>query len=138
MIQPLFRRFRKPNRHHLRNTYENKSCRLCFGTHGVQAVERGVLTAHQIEAVRRTIAGRLKRKVKIWIRAYPDAVHTAKPKEVRMGRGKGNLDFWYCAVKPGRILFEIKVSHRYASILSSAVFYARRKLPRYVQFVERS
>jgi ribosomal protein L16/L10AE len=65
MIQPTFRHFRKPNRHHLRTTYENKSSHLCFGTHGIQAVESGFLTAHQIEAVRRTIAGRLKRKVKI-------------------------------------------------------------------------
>ena len=65
MFQPTFRHFRKSNRHHIRNTYENKSCRLCFGTHGIQAVEKGFLTAYQIEAVRRTITGRLKRKGKI-------------------------------------------------------------------------
>lgn len=93
MIQPTPRRFRKPNRHHLRETYENKSCRLRYGTHGIQAVEKGFLTAEQIEAVRRTITGRLKRKSKIWIRAYPDAACTAKPKEVRRGRGKGNVDY---------------------------------------------
>jgi len=65
MYQPISRHFRKINRHHLRNTYENKSCRLCFGTHGIQAVEKGYLTAYQIEAVRRTITNRLKRKGKI-------------------------------------------------------------------------
>ncbi len=65
MFQPAFSHFRKINRQHLRNTYENKSCRLRFGTHGIQAVEKGSLTAHQIEAVRRTITSRLKRKGKI-------------------------------------------------------------------------
>lgn len=93
MFQPSFRKFRKSNRQHLRATYENKSCRLCFGTHGIQAVEKGFLTAHQIEAVRRTITSRMKRKGKIWIRAYPDSACTAKPKEVRRGRGKGNVSY---------------------------------------------
>lgn len=65
MYQPAFRYFRKSNRHHLRTTYENKSCRLSFGTHGIQAIEKGFLTAYQIEAVRRTITGRLKRKSKV-------------------------------------------------------------------------
>ncbi len=65
MFQPTFRRFRKYNRHHIRNTYENKSCRLAFGTQGIQAVAKGTLTAQQIEAVRRTITGRLKRKGKV-------------------------------------------------------------------------
>ena len=137
MIQPKFRSFRKPNRHHLRETYENKSSRLCFGTHGIQAIEKGFLTAHQIEAVRRTITGRLKRKGKIWIRAYPDSARTAKPKEVRMGRGKGAVDHWYCAVKPGRILFEIKVSHRYQAQLQPALKYALRKLPMFAQAISR-
>ena len=105
MFQPQSRYFRKINRHHLRNTYENKSCRLCFGTFGIQSIEKGYLTLQQIEAVRRTLSSRLKRKGKIWIRAYPDSSCTAKPKEVRMGRGKGNVDYWYCTVKPGRILF---------------------------------
>lgn len=65
MFQPKLRHFRKQNRQHLRETYENKSCRLSFGTHGIQATEKGMLTARQIEAVRRTITGRLKRKGKV-------------------------------------------------------------------------
>jgi len=65
MIQPQSRYFRKINRHHFRNTYENKSCSLCFGIYGIQAIEKGYLTVHQIEAVRRTIISRLKRKGKI-------------------------------------------------------------------------
>lgn len=135
MLQPVFRHFRKSNRHHIRNTYENKSSRLCFGTYGIQAIEKGFLTAHQIEAVRRTITGRLKRKGKIWIRAYPDAGHTSKPKEVRRGRGKGNVDHWYCAVKPGRILFEVKVSHRHQTQIRPALKFAIRKLPIFSQII---
>jgi large subunit ribosomal protein L16 len=65
MLQPNFRYFRKPNRHHLRYTYENKSNKLCFGVYGLQAVEKGFLTVSQIEAVRRTIISRLKRKSKV-------------------------------------------------------------------------
>ncbi len=137
MFQPSFRYFRKSNRQHIRNTYENKSCRLCFGTHGIQAVEKGSLTAYQIEAVRRTITGRLKRKGKVWIRAYPDSARTAKPKEVRRGKGKGNVDHWYCAVKPGRILFEIKISHRHSASLIPALQYAIRKLPMFAQIIMR-
>ncbi len=137
MFQPTFRHFRKINRHHIRNTYENKSCRLCFGTHGIQAVEKGYLTAHQIEAVRRTITSRLKRKGKIWIRAYPDSTCTAKPKEVRRGRGKGAVDHWRCTVKPGRILFEIKVAYRYATFLRPILDFTLQKLPRYAQVIER-
>lgn len=65
MIQPVSRYFRKINRHHLRNTYENKSCHLCFGSFGIQATEKGFLTVQQIETVRRTISSRIKRKGKI-------------------------------------------------------------------------
>ena len=65
MIQPQSRYFRKLNRHHLRNTYENKSSHLCFGSFGIQAIEKGYLTVQQIEAVRRTLSSRLKRKGKI-------------------------------------------------------------------------
>jgi len=65
MLQPQFSHFRKINRKHLRQTYENKSCRRCFGNLGIQAIEKGFLTAYQIEAVRRTISSRLKRKGKV-------------------------------------------------------------------------
>jgi large subunit ribosomal protein L16 len=65
MINPRARAFRKPNKKVIRNTYENKSNRLCFGVYGLQAIEKGFLTVRQIEAVRRTITGRLKRKGKV-------------------------------------------------------------------------
>ena len=137
MFQPVFRYFRKINRQCYRTTYENKSCNLCFGTHGIQAIEHGALTAQQIEAVRRTLSSRLKRKGKLWIRAYPDSTHTAKPKEVRMGRGKGNVDFWFCNVKAGRILFEVTINSKYTPLLIPAFKYAIEKLPIKAQVISR-
>ena len=91
MRVPTPRRFSKVNRHSLRITYEQKRCSLRFGTHGLQATENGFVTARQLEAVRRTLTRRLSRKRKIWLRATPDYPRTAKPKEVRRGRGKGNV-----------------------------------------------
>ncbi len=135
MINPTPRYFRKPNRKLIRNTYENKSNRLCFGNFGIQATEKGFLTVRQIEAVRRTITGRLKRKGKVWIRAFPDYARTAKPKEVRMGRGKGNVDHWVCIIKPGRVLFEVK--SRDALSVKEALGFTLRKLPMKAQVVNR-
>lgn len=92
MFQPQPRHFRKPNRHAIRSTYEHKSNRLRFGRYGLQALEPGFLTARQLESIRRGLAQRLKRKGKLWLRALPDYPRTAKPKEVRRGRGKGAVD----------------------------------------------
>ena len=135
MFQPKLSHFRKINRHRFRTTYENKSSSLCFGTHGLQAIEHGVLTAQQIEAVRRTLSSQLKRKGKVWIRAYPDSTHTSKPKEVRMGRGKGNVDFWFCNVKSGRILFEIAVNPKFNQLIHPIFKHAVTKLPIKVQII---
>jgi large subunit ribosomal protein L16 len=136
MFNPTPRHFRKPNRKAIRNTYENKSNRLRFGTFGIQAIEKGFLTAYQIEAIRRTITGRLKRKGKVWIRAFPDYPRTAKPKEVRMGRGKGGVDHWVCVIKPGRVLFE--AASRDAMLVRDALSFALRKLPMFAQIIERT
>lgn len=135
MINPTPRYFRKPNKHLIRQTYENKSNKLCFGDYGLQAIQKGFLTVRQIEAVRRTITSRLKRKGKVWIRAFPDYARTAKPKEVRMGRGKGNVDHWVCIVKPGRILFEVK--SRDISSVRDALLFTLRKLPMKTQVISR-
>jgi large subunit ribosomal protein L16 len=133
MINPTPRRFRKVNRKILRNTYENKSNRLRFGPLGIQVLEKGFLTVKQIEAIRRTITGRLKRKGKVWIRAFPDYPRTAKPKEVRMGRGKGNVDQWVCFVKPGKILFE--AYSKEIDKVREALAFALRKLPFSAQII---
>lgn len=136
MFHPTPRYFRKPNRKAIRCTYENKSNCLRFGNFGIQATEKGFLTAFQIEAIRRTIIGRLKRKGKVWIRAFPDYPRTAKPKEVRMGRGKGNVDHWVCIVKPGRVLFE--AASRDAVLVRDALSFALRKLPMFAQIIGRT
>jgi large subunit ribosomal protein L16 len=138
MRTPTPRRFRKVNRHALRPTYEHKRCVLRFGTHGLQATEGGFVTAQQLEAVRRTVTRRLSRKRKIWLRAVPDFPRTAKPKEVRRGRGKGAVSEWVCVVKPGRILLEAGASPRDYPRLLEALAVARRKLPVFVQLVTRS
>jgi len=137
MINPTPRYFRKPNRKILRTTYENKSNRLHFGDFGLQALQHGFLTAKQIEAVRRTITAKLKRKGKVWIRAFPDYPRTAKPKEVRMGRGKGNVDHWVCYVKPGRILFEVKTQNKDSNVAKEALSFSLRKVPFSAQVISR-
>lgn len=136
MINPTPRYFRKVNRKLLRNTYENKSFKLKFGSMGIQAIEYGFLTVRQIEAVRRTITSRLKRKGKVWIRAFPDYPRTSKPKEVRMGRGKGNISHWVCYIKPGRILFEAESKE--VDRLKEALTFALRKFPFFTQIIMRN
>lgn len=80
---------------------------LAFGEYGLKALTRAWLTSIEIEACRVCINRYMKRKGKLWIRVFPDKPVTKKPIEVRMGKGKGNPEFWVCVVKPGRILFEI-------------------------------
>src|SRR6185436_14630654 len=78
-----------------------------FGDYGMQSLERGWITAQQIEACRVAISRFFSRRGKVWIRVFPDKPVTKKPAEVRMGKGKGNLDHWVAVVKPGRVLFEV-------------------------------
>jgi large subunit ribosomal protein L16 len=80
---------------------------LNFGSHGLKALEPERVTARQIEAARRAITRQMKRAGRVWIRVFPDLPVTKKPTEVRMGKGKGGVEFWAARVKPGRIMFEI-------------------------------
>ena len=80
---------------------------LNFGSYGLKTVEPDRITARQIEAARRAITRQMKRQGRVWIRIFPDVPVTAKPVEVRMGKGKGAIDYWAAKVKPGRIMFEI-------------------------------
>ena len=80
---------------------------LHFGSFGLTATEPERITARQIEAARRAMTRHMKRQGRVWIRIFPDTPVTSKPVEVRMGKGKGSIDFWACKVKPGRVLFEI-------------------------------
>ncbi len=90
-----------------RNRGFSNSTQICFGTYGLKAITRGRLSSKQIEAARRVIAHSVKRQVIIWIRIFPDKPITKKPLEVRMGKGKGDVDHWVAVIKPGAILYEI-------------------------------
>lgn len=80
---------------------------IVFGKFGLKAVTRGRLTARQIESARRAITKSMKRQGKLWIRIFPDKPITQKPLEVRMGKGKGGVEYWVSLIQPGRILYEI-------------------------------
>jgi large subunit ribosomal protein L16 len=77
------------------------------GEYGIQAVEAGLITGNQIEAARIAMTRYIKRGGKVWIKVFPDKPITKKPAETRMGKGKGNVEYWVAAVKPGRVMFEI-------------------------------
>jgi large subunit ribosomal protein L16 len=80
---------------------------LNFGAYGMKALEPGRVTAREIEAARRAITRHLKRVGRVWIRVFPDVPVTQKPAEVRMGKGKGSVEYWVAKIKPGRVMFEI-------------------------------
>ncbi|QNS01691.1 MAG: 50S ribosomal protein L16 [Buchnera aphidicola (Pentalonia nigronervosa)] len=105
MLQPKRTKFRKM--HKGRNRGLSNSTEIHFGSFGLQAIDRGRLTARQIESARRAITRCIKRQGKVWIRVFPDKPITQKPLEVRMGKGKGNVEYWVALVQPGKILYEI-------------------------------
>lgn len=106
-----------------------------FGDYGIQVLERGWVTAQQIEACRVAITRFFSRRGKVWIRLFPDKPVTKKPAEVRMGKGKGNLDHWVASVKPGRVIFE--VANVPKEVAQDALRRAAAKLGIKTRFVER-
>ena len=106
MLQPKRTKFRKAFKGKIKGNAKG-GFTLNFGTFGLKALEPERVTARQIEATRRAITRQMKRQGKVWIRVFPDLPVSAKPIEVRMGKGKGSVDRWVARVKPGRILFEI-------------------------------
>ena len=106
MLQPKRTKFRKQHKGRIHG--EAKGCFLLnFGSFALKATEPERVTARQIEAARRAITRHMKRQGRVWIRIFPDVPVSAKPVEVRMGKGKGSTDYWAAKVKPGRIMFEI-------------------------------
>ncbi|VAX77019.1 50S ribosomal protein L16 [Serratia symbiotica] len=105
MLQPKRTKFRK--RHKGRNRGLANGTDVAFGHFGMKAVGRGHMSARQIEAARRAMSRAIKRQGQIWIRVFPDTPVTEKPLEVRMGNGKGNVEYWVSKVQPGKILYEI-------------------------------
>lgn len=107
MLQPKRTKYRKIQRGRLRGKAWRGSD-LSFGDFGLQALEPGMITARQIEAARIAMTRHAKRGGKVWIRIFPDKPMTKRPPETRMGKGKGNPEFWVARVKPGRVLYEME------------------------------
>jgi large subunit ribosomal protein L16 len=134
MLQPKRMKFRKMFKG--RNRGLAKGTEVSFGEFGLKAVGRGRLTARQIEAARRAMTRHVKRQGKIWIRVFPDKPITAKPLEVRMGKGKGNVEYWICQIQPGRVLYEMEGVPE--EIAREAFALAATKLPVKTTFVTRT
>ena len=107
MLQPKRTKFRKQQKGRNRGLAQVGN-RVSFGEYGLKATTRGFITARQIEAARRAITRYVKRGGKLWIRVYPDKPISKKPVEVRMGKGKGNVEYWVAPIQPGRVLYEIQ------------------------------
>ena len=106
MLMPKRVKYRKQQRGNMRGK-ALRGAEIDFGEFGLQALEPGWVSARQIEAARRTIVREMKRRGKLWIRIFPDHPYTQKPPETRMGKGKGNVEYWVAVVKPGRIMLEV-------------------------------
>ena len=106
MLSPKKTKFRKAHKGRVHGNAKGGT-QLNFGAYGLKAMGPGRITARQIEAARRAMTRHMKRTGRVWIRIFPDVPVSAKPAEVRMGKGKGTPEFWMCRVKPGRIMFEI-------------------------------
>jgi large subunit ribosomal protein L16 len=106
MLQPKRTKFRKQFKGRIKGEAKGGSD-LNFGSFGLKATQPERVTARQIEAARRAMTRHMKRQGRVWIRIFPDLPVTSKPTEVRMGKGKGSVDYWAARVKPGRVMFEI-------------------------------
>ena len=135
MLQPKRTKFRKMFKGRNRGLAQNGN-KVSFGEYGLKATARGRVTARQIEAARRAMTRHIKRGGKIWIRVFPDTPISTKPLEVRMGKGKGNVDYWVAKVQPGSVLYEMEgVSEELAR---EAFQLAAAKLPIKTAFVTRT
>lgn len=107
MLQPKRTKFRKQQKGRNRGL-ATRGNRVSFGDFGLKATTRGRVTARQIEAARRALTRHIKRGGRVWIRVFPDKPISKKPLEVRMGKGKGNPEYWVALVKPGHVLYEMQ------------------------------
>ena len=134
MLSPKRTKFRKMQTGKNRGL-AHRGCNVDFGDYGLQATERCLVTARQIEASRMAIQRHVKRAGKLWIRVFPDKPITKKPLEVRMGSGKGSVEGWVAVVKPGKVLFEISGVN--AKLAHEAFHLAAAKLPVPTRVLER-
>jgi large subunit ribosomal protein L16 len=134
MLQPRRTKFRKQQKGRNRGV-ASRGNTVAFGDFALKATTRGRITARQIEAARRAMTRHVKRGGKIWIRIFPDVPVTKKPIEVRMGKGKGNVEYWIAQIKPGRVLYEMEgVSE---DVAREAFRLAAAKLPVKTSFISR-
>ena len=134
MLSPKRTKFRKQFKGRIHGEAKGGTD-LTFGHYGLKSTEPERITARQIEAARRALTRHMKRQGRVWIRIFPDVPVTKKPTEVRMGKGKGSVEYWAAKVKPGRIMFEIEgVSEE---IAREALRLAAMKLPVKCRFVQR-
>ena len=134
MLQPARRKFRKE--HKGRNTgLATRGASVSFGSFGLKATSRGRLTSRQIEAARREMTRHIKRGGRIWIRIFPDKPISKKPAEVRMGKGKGSVEYYVAEIQPGKVLYEMDGVEE--GLAKEAFKLAAAKLPLAVKFVSR-
>ena len=134
MLQPKKSKHRKAHKGRIRGNAQ-RGAMISFGSFGLKAMEPKWITNRQIEAARQALTRHMKREGNVWIRIFPDKPITRKPAEVRMGKGKGNLEFWAAVVKPGLIMFELDGVP--LKVAQEALKLAADKLPIATKFVVR-
>ena len=134
MLQPAKPKFRKQHKGRIHGKTQSGS-KLNFGGYGLKATSPGRIKARQIEAARRAITREMQREGRVWIRIFPDVPVTKKPAEVRMGKGKGSVEFWVSRIHPGRILFEVDGVNE--DVAKNALLLGAAKLPIRSLFIKR-
>ncbi len=134
MLMPKKVKYRKQQKGRMKGK-AYRGCTVAFGEYGLKALEPGWITSRQIEAARVAITRKVKKGAKIWIRIFPDKPVTRKPAETRMGKGKGNPEFWVAVVRPGRILYEMAGVPE--EMAKEALRLAANKLPIATKIVKR-
>ena len=134
MLMPKKTKYRKMMKGRMKG-HETRGTQLELGTFGLQAQDPAWITSRQIEAARRAMTREIKRGGNVWIKIFPDKPITAKPAETRMGKGKGNPEYWVAVVKPGRVLFEVAFENRNEAV--EALNLAAQKLPIKLRVIEK-
>lgn len=134
MLMPKKTKYRKKMKGNMKGS-ETRGTELEFGEYGLQTTEPAWITSRQIEAARRAMTRHVKRGGQVWIKIFPDKPITKKPAETRMGKGKGNPEYWVAVVKPGRVMFEMAGVARDISV--RALELAAQKLPIKTRIIEK-
>ena len=134
MLMPKRTKYRRVQRGRMKGA-ASRGNKVSYGEFGIQACEPGWITGNQIEAARVAMTRYTKRGGQVWIKIFPDKPITARPADTRMGKGKGNVDYWVAVVKPGRVMFELGGVEE--SVAREAMRLAANKLPVKCKFVKK-